>query len=210
MRVVNPNINKAALERLKEEAGVTNPMLAAALGLNSESQISRIFSGHRRLTGEEVPKLAAALAVPVSTIYECMGVTPPQIEVETDEGVPVVGTIDGSLSVRYGPVRGSQSVLFPWAGRGVEALRFACSGSSYECFHGGYVIYRRVKDAVPAGAVGRLCVVEVSAEQYALRCLGPGSAGHKFNLHGLGGGKALEANIVLHSASPVLWIKTSA
>lgn len=188
---------------------MTRAELARAIGLD-KSSMHRMMNGKRRLQLEEGPAIAKALDVGVDEIWGAFGVSLTGAR-GAGKAVPIVGWLDGSLIAHKEGLRGDRSAPNPDGSGDLRGLRFQTAGSEFAAFDGKLVFYRQsqahARDANQL--IGTLCLVELAGDPeklLRLREIRKGYERGRFNLASLGG-RALEEEVSLVEAHPVVWMK---
>lgn len=204
-RVIVPNIDTAWFERELNAAGVTHREMAGRFDPpRHESAIGYLIRGQRRMALTEAGVFAAAFGTTVEEVMRRAGAPP--LLVASGE-VPIIGWVDGQLTVHLSPPRGPRSAPRPSpAPAALVALRFQTSGSKLAGFDGALAYYVRSK-AVSPECLLKPCVVETSETSTPiLRVVHRGYESGRFRLENLAG-ETWEEDVKLVSAAPILVIR---
>lgn len=173
------------------------------------SSVSKTFAGKRRMQIQEATDLARLLSVSLDEVMLHAGIRPPDIRGE--RSVPVVGWVDGTLTVHHEPPKGAKYAPCPPGvnpDTGVVALRLQTAGTPND-FMDGWLIYYRPTEGVDPETIGHgQAVVQVPGDgRVYLRGVRRGYREGRYNLLLLSG-QVAEEDVPLISASKVLWIRT--
>ena len=208
--------------------------VAAWLKINP-SGVSRILKGKRKLRMEEAAELAKRLALPFEEILVNAGIRSPDIASTLARqtsaaaaSLPVTGTVDGQGRVRFEALKTpGRPLSAPNPGiakKGIEVLRMVTAGTPLDGIDGG-LIYYQPTPSITVDAIGRLCVVKLLPQASTregvagkksngpalsadsrLAVVKRGYRSGAFNLFSMGG-ELIETDVLLESASPVVWMK---
>lgn len=196
--------------------GLTNIALGKQVGLDAPT-IQRLFTGHRRIYLEEVPRLAESLQATQVEVFAAFGL---DLSADAATGQPgasklvLSGVVDGNLTARLGEtfVRGPKSVSCPFAEKDLRGLRMETAASPYAWLDGRVVFYRdtQIRGTKLTATAGALMLVQLKTrEDWLVRVVRRGYAGvGSYTLEDFAG-KALETDVRLNAAREILWIRYS-
>lgn len=199
------------LKKLEGGKGISQREAARRLGLN-QATISLMFKGKRLMPMSEAPKWAELLNCGMEDVMNNAGVDVPEGAPAVKGSMtklPVEGWADGDLVVHWGAVglKGSKTVANPGSRSGhTKCIRCQTSGSKFQGMDGTLVYYDHYEGIAPE-SVGRWCVVKIrGSDASMIRVPNRGYESGKHNLQ-LPTGETSEENVIIESASPILWMK---
>lgn len=200
------NVDTAWFKAKIAAAKTTQTALAKYIGTN-KAAMSLALRGKRRFSPDEISAMCRALRVSESDVLFRLGVDARGAGA-SEGAVPVIGAVDADLNVTIGTPRGEKTAPRPagHTGSDLRALRLQTTGSAIDALHNG-VVYYYPSDVVDPDALSRLCVVEIKGGgKKCLRVVRRGSGNGTNDLTDLSN-KLAETDVILLSASPVVWMK---
>jgi len=204
----SPAINTRWFQDQIRAKDVTQETIAATLGLD-KGAFSRLLNGKRRMQADEAAAISKALNLDIGDVLFNAGIAVSDLNLGGHDGVEIVGWVDGAGDAVLKALSASKRApsLPGVASGGVRALRLQTAGQGpLDCLDGG-LVYFAPRKAVENTEVGRLCLIQVKGRKApALRVLRKGYQAGAWNLYSLAG-TMTDQDVVVESASPVVWIK---
>lgn len=200
---------KAKIEAL----GFSQREVALKMGIDA-SGFHGLLHGTRGIEAAEAARLASILGVGLDVVLMHIGL--PESLLGFDRGasarVPVVGWLDGTLTLRKDGLKGRKDVPYPFrdVDRQVRCARVQTAGTEFAGMDGALYFYREAKGqtGVDSTALGKLALVRIRGErELKLRELrrGYGPEG-SYNL-AAPSGRVIEESVKVEYATPLIWIK---
>jgi hypothetical protein len=202
-----PKINTAWFRERLADKKISQRKLAKLMELDPAA-ISYMLRGLRRMTIDEAIAIATIIGRPHEEVLMHAGVR--HLPSAGKNMVRVVGWVDGQGLVHLGAVKGMKLVVAPpGLPEDAIALRYQTSISAAETMD-GWIVYTTAGHAVNGGAIGRLSIAQVANKgPLVVGMVSRGYSAGTYNvLPWVPGGLVLE-DVILESASPVLWVKTA-
>lgn len=198
-------VNSHRFTELLKLRGLTQRQVAKGMKL-SPSQISLLLSGKRRFTMTDAAEFARIVSIPIEEVFRIAGIK--TSDVKSEMMIPVKGWIDSKFDVHFGAPHGPKSAPKP-AIEGLvgetRVLRYQTANTRLDAMDGALVYYQATA-SLDGTFLGRICVVELEKGGWKLRIVKRGYRPGAYNLHGIDGSFG-EEDVVLKSASPVVWMK---
>ncbi|MDL2285098.1 helix-turn-helix transcriptional regulator [Oxalobacter sp. OttesenSCG-928-P03] len=182
-----------------EHVGLSQNQLAKNIGMD-QSALSLTVNGRRKMSATEAVAIARELNVPIETLLIYFGgLVPP---------LPKTRLAIGNYINESGELLSGETPEHP----GVELpanAPLSCDATLIRTPDGLFdrwvLFYHRHHD-VPASAIDRICIVEITGEDKPLLCkVTRGFEMDHFTIHPFFGGDAFQAHLI--SASPILWMQ---
>jgi DNA-binding XRE family transcriptional regulator len=190
-----------------KKAGISQRAAARIVGIHHASLI-HMFNGNRRMPVDEARNWADLFNTAVEDIYSNAGLNIVSSE-EKGALVDIKGWIDPELTVHWGATPGPRKTLNPLSGnaKNIGALRCQTAGGFFEGIDGAHLYFTlTAASRVDLECLNRLSLVSVPSKRHYVRVLKRGYESGKFNL-ALPNGDISESDVVLESATPILWMK---
>lgn len=212
-------INDQFFRDALQAAGKSQREMARFMELDP-SAITLMFQGRRAMQLTEAQQIAHFLGLAVEDVLRNAGLelgqggspgTGLRNGVAENVGtaafaapIPLVGSVDGSGEIRQDSKSPKQQVDAPSRlPQGAVAIR-AVGDVFRPVLMRGSLLYFKPSETVEPSAIGRLSVVRLGNKKLILGHVAPG---FDFDRYTLTDGNGEKENIVLLSATPVLWIK---
>ena len=201
-----PKINTAWFRARLADKKISQRKLAKLLELDPAA-ISYTLRGMREMKMAEAVAIATLIGQPLDEVLLHAGVRPPK---EGKYMVRIGGWIDSHGTVHIGTAKGEKLVVAPpGLPEDCVALRYQVGRTSAEGMD-GWIVYAATGRAIDPTALGRLSIVQVANKGPLV--IGMAARGYSVGSYNVlpwvPGGLALE-DVMLDSASPVLWVKTA-
>lgn len=188
------DVNRRYFDALLLDRGMSLRGLAQQMDM-THSQLSLTFSGTRKMQIDEAIKLANIFGEPLLRVIEHSGATSKAV---TGRRVPVVGSVGGDGTIKKSK---STELAVPPAemAEGMIAIQFRTADSALSWMD-GWVVFCREPSDINAGAMSRLCYVQIQGGPQVIACVKRGYKEGTFNLSG----PYQADNVVLTWASPIV------
>lgn len=189
-----PEVNRRYFDALMLDKGVSLRGLAQEMEM-THSQLSLTFSGSRKMQIDEAIKIANIFGEPLLRVIEHSGAATKAV---TGRRVPVVGAVQGDGTIKLSK---SKELAVPPTemADGMIAIQFRTADSALSWMD-GWVVFCREPTDINAGAMSRLCYVQIEKGPQAIACVKRGYQDGTFNLSG----PYHADNVALVWASPIV------
>ena len=202
---MSPNVDGAWFK--DELARIDSSVRRLAKHLHMDpSAVSRRFKGEHKITLEEAAEIAKYIGQPLMTVIHKAGLPESAVTRQGSGFIKITEITDPSGIIYTNPDSRGEFVQGPAdAPDDTIAIRFDVHSSPVEHMD-GWVAFYVAHNAVSHDSVGRLCVVELPDEQFAIRIVKRVRERGMYRLISMAGIDCGVEKIL--SASPILWIKT--